>query len=240
MNDGKTFGYQQSKVVRVAEEKRASEAVRRSLHIPRKFGSQCHHFKKMFQPTTGMTVAGCVYEPNSGVLASPTSLTADGTFNFTLKWADISNISEYQNLFNEIRVKKVKLALIPASNSTRYGGLDTTTAANDITGMPMTLATVIDYDNATALGSMNVAFKYESFKQTQFNEKHIRVFRPRCAATEGATASSMYSKSGDWFALSALPASMFGVKGFCQTSGADLQGCWYVWCTIWFECKPFH
>lgn len=91
---------------------------------------------------------------------------------FTFGLANLSDISRYTNLFDEYRIAKVVLKVIPRVTS--Y----TDVAPSNTT----TIRSIIDYTNNPGISTITQFNDYATYKETRNNRVHTRILRPRVAA----------------------------------------------------------
>jgi len=114
------------------------------------------------------------------------------TYNFTLN--NIGNYVELVKLFDQFKICKVKLTLIPRYNSNlilpspvtgtgpAVGATNTLVTAN--LGMP-DIITVIDYDDSVVPTSMLELLEYNNCKITKASRNHVRSLVPRINSSTG-------------------------------------------------------
>ncbi len=118
-------------------------------------------------------------QPTFTLRTSFTTLTTSGTNLTQVIAMDVTGISPWSslaNLFDEYRVMKAKLHIVPLYQS--YGASATALAA-------MPVITVIDYDDSTALGSLAAAVQYDTMKIIHLGGSNSKVHSAKEAHPEG-------------------------------------------------------
>ncbi len=122
-----------------------------------KKGKQLDHFGKPIRMFSGQVrnVLG-TQQPVLTMRTGLTTLTTSGTNLTQVVGMDVTGISAWSsaaNLFDEYRVRAAKLVITPLYSG--YGASATTLAA-------MPVICVVDYDDATALGTASAALQYDT------------------------------------------------------------------------------
>lgn len=115
-----------------------------------------------------------------------------GVLNFRLE--DIPSYTEFTNLFDCFRIKRIKVMFIPTSNVT----LSPDTAANDVfksTEYANRLFTVLDFNDSTAPTSIDTLRQYDTCRMTPNNIIHKRYFKPKYSAEVNLGS---YQSSDHW------------------------------------------
>jgi hypothetical protein len=110
-----------------------------------------------------------------GTVTQSTSAVTGG-FNFVLNSVDNSNA--FRTIFDSYKIAFLKVKFRPVFTAQNFSSLPT----------PPLLYTAIDYDNATAPGSIAAIRQYSSCKETRYDKDNVRCFKPRI--TMGAASSS--------------------------------------------------
>lgn len=101
-----------------------------------------------------------------GWLFAPAGTDTFGVIQFNL--SQLPNHTEFTQLYDQYKIKGVKVKLVPKYNSV------------DITSPGSTqLLTVIDYDDANAPTTINDLLQYQNMKMTTSNRIHGRYLVPR-------------------------------------------------------------
>lgn len=118
-------------------------------------------------------------QPTFTLRTSFTTLTTTSTNLTQVIGMDVTGISPWSsiaNLFDEYRVRKAKLHIAPLYQS--YGASATALAA-------MPIIVVVDYDDATALGSLAAAVQYDTMKLLYLGGSNCKTHSAKEARPEG-------------------------------------------------------
>lgn len=216
---------------------RRQAAFRASIPRGLKFRLRVHNFKQTFYPATGsVTVSGMTY-PSAGNLVGPTSGGGtDGAFTIYFQAADLPQVSSFSALFDEYKVNKVVYKFVPEVQQVTWS----TTLTDTATPFQLQyLNTVIDYDDATALTSMNQAMEYESFRSTPQGKITKRIFVPSISNEVYRTGGGTIGygrKSKQWVDMAYTDIPHYGVKGYIDHyAAAQASQRWKVFCTVYMS-----
>lgn len=198
--------------------------------LPRGIQIKVHHFKQNFYPGTGsVSVSGMTY-PSAGNLIGPTTGGGtDGAFSIFFQMSDLPQVASFSALFDEYKVNYVKYKFTPAVEQYAETNVITDTA----TPFQMQyLNTVLDYDDATNLTSINQAMEYESFKSTRAGHITVRSGVPSLSnevyRTGGGTIGYA-RKSKQWCDMAYTDIPFYLLKGYIDHyAAAQLQMRWKV------------
>lgn len=115
-----------------------------------------------------------------------------GVLNFRLD--DVPNYTEFTNLFDCFKIKKVKVMFIPTSNVS----LSPSTVANDVfksTEYANRLFTVLDFNDAVVPTTIDQLRQYDNCKVSPNNVIHKRYFTPKYSTNVDLGS---YNTSGQW------------------------------------------
>jgi len=162
-------------------------------------------------PVLTNQVFGNILTYETGLVSSSVSVISAGTVVPVL-----TNFSGYADLigaFDQYRILMIEIVLRPQSN--------TNTAATSNYGE---LATVLDYDDGTALSTFSAAIQYQNCIVTPGYEQVRRCFKPRVAlaAYSGTFTSYANSPGETWIDSSSTGVKFYGMK--------------YVWTTTSVVC----
>lgn len=139
----------------------------------RKLSGKVHTFTRwvdygLINSTTGT-------DPSSDVSYSIGGVSfGTGTNTRGVQLADLPNYTEFQNLFDQYKIYRVMVKILPMSN---INGL-TTGGGNE---SPY-VRSALDYSDSVpfaAAAARTSLQQYENFKMTPFWRQHVRTFRPR-------------------------------------------------------------
>ncbi|AUM61913.1 capsid [uncultured virus] len=142
-----------------------------------------------------------------------TTGTTETSFGQSFKLNQLPNWTEFQNLYDEYKIKAVKFTLIPASNVTLYSSAFP--AITDQTLQSNKYFTCFDYNDVTTI-SADAIRQYATCKMTTGTRLHKRFIYPRVttAVAEGSgaygTATSMRQP---WINMASNDTQFFGIKG---------------------------
>lgn len=214
--------------------------------IPRglKARLKTHHFKQTFIPsTTSLVTNGTVsyVASDQGWLTGPnntSSAGADGGFTYHFILSDLPQASSYSALFDSYRVNKVIFKAIPNVSLT-----SAPTSAGQSTKEVQFLNSCLDYDDSTALTTLNQCLEYETFMQTPMYKPHVRTFVPAVSQqvykTSGTTIGFQQRRK-QWVDIAYTDVEHYGIKAYIPanpTQADNIQGSWKVYVTVYFSCK---
>lgn len=128
----------------------------------------------------------------TGISFSAGATNTYGKLTFRLD--DVPNYTEFTNLFDSFRIKRIKVMFIPTSNVS----LSPDTAPNDVfksTEYANRLFTVLDFNDDTVPTTIDELRQYDTCRMSPNNVIHKRYFQPKYNAT--VTAGS-YQAKGQW------------------------------------------
>lgn len=160
---------------------------------PSMSGKGVYHFKRSYYTPAVIAVAA----------GGP-----DGQYGYSFTLAGLPSASEFTSLFDQYKIKGVKLRLLPRGNSSELTG-----AAGGNIG---NVGSVIDYDDGAApTGGMSQITQYQSFKLTRSSQEHIRYFKPRInAAAINSVAGGTQNKlnTRGWLDCDVSTTEHYGLK----------------------------
>jgi hypothetical protein len=131
---------------------------------------------------------------------SSVAVATFSVFNFTL--ANLDQVASFQTLFDQYRIAKIEFATVP-----RMTGAPTATTNTAL------FASVIDYDDATALGTFEAATDYQSVLTSSGSDGHFRTFIPHCAiAAYSGTFVSYANVPAPWIDCASPGVIHYGIK----------------------------
>lgn len=148
--------------------------------------------------------------------------------NIRFRLTDVNNKANFTNLFDQFRIRKVKVDFIPV--------LATQSIAQVASSIPIgTVITAIDYDNINALG--NAPYDYPGVKEHQCIRRFTRTLRPRPAvsAFQGTFAAYASEKNTLWMDTQYTNVEYYGLRvWFPEATGANVVG-YRVLCKYWLD-----
>jgi hypothetical protein len=134
-----------------------------------------------------------------GNILSSTTVPSAGAINFIL--ADLNNVSDYTNLFDQYRILAVKLEFIMLGST------------NPLTGPPGYIQTAIDYDDVTTPGSANELMQYDTVQVAPIGQYFERTLRPRSApAMYSGAFTSFGNVYAQWLDSASPSVQHYGIK----------------------------
>lgn len=179
-------------------------------------GPRIHSFKRTCQ-LTPLTI---------------TSSTGVGTA-FQFKLGDLTNYSEFVNLFDQYRIKAVKFTIVPTFNG------------NDITNQ-LTMSSfhsAIDHNDVNPPTAVTDLMQYDTYKRSRMSRGHKRYFATSIAAPANASGNSYITSWNRWINTSTVgtgdEVNYLGLKmwldGITQTT--ELEANFEIYVTYYFQCK---
>lgn len=131
---------------------------------------------------------------------------------FTL--LNVPDFTEFTNLYDAYQIKAVKWSLIPRISNADQGGGSVQLAQ---------VHSVLDYDDGTALTSINDYVQYESYKTSRGNRIHSRYFVPaiEMAAQSAGLIVAAGQKKHQWLDTDEPKVSHRGIKFFIEGGSVD-------------------
>lgn len=148
---------------------------------------------------------------DKGSLVASTTITQTATYAFAL--GDVSDSSNYVNVFDQFRIKQVQISFIPD-----------TIGANTTTVLP--LISVIDYNDASPLATLAAVYEYDNVLTTQVGQIHTRTLNPTASTPvyNGSVFTAFaQSDNNQWIDTNSTTAQYYGVKTIWLPSAASAQ-----------------
>lgn len=172
--------------------------------------------------------------------------TSFSPFGYTFTLDNLPNVSEFTNLFNEIRLMGVAMTFYPAFD---ISGLSTTTAAASFMTLPE-IYTVFDPCDGSAPNSIAVLNQYGNLKRRYFKRPVKRFIKPTrlqpisISSDETATTVTKVPISRKIWMRAAIANSItvqhFGLRGAVVNSNVTTISKPYnvrVTATYYFQCR---
>lgn len=139
---------------------------------------------------------------NVGVVTIPTANVPGlgPTFNYVFTIASLPNLGDFQGLFDEYKINRIKLEFTPSD------------VVNAGSGNIPVVYSVIDFDDTNAIGSINQAMEYESCTKNLCTKYFKKYWTPRVSRT-------IFPYSGFQITQAAVTA------GIVVPSGS-IRACW--------------
>lgn len=140
------------------------------------------------------------------VLTSSTTLPIFVARNFQLSFID--QAASWTSIFDQYRIDQIEYLLIPRQ-------IDSVATATNL-GL---LASVIDYDDATALTTFPSALDYSNCLVGSGTQAHYRVFKPHVAdAVYSGSFTSFSNTESEWIDAASPTVQHYGIKLACQAT----------------------
>lgn len=153
----------------------------------RKATQGTHHFKRT------------VYY--NGAINGSNVIDQFGALQFNL--SALPAYTEFTNLFDMYRINKVKVTFMPRANN----------ADISATAGQVKFFSVLDYDDASALGNIGELMQYENLKTTRCTSDHSRTLAPRFASeVYQNSVTTGYSSRRGWLDCDNPSIQHFGLK----------------------------
>lgn len=135
----------------------------------------------------------------TGRLAASTTVETDAAYSFQL--SDLPNYTEFTLLYDEYRIDKVVMTVIPDTQQT----LTTAGQGNCV------MWSVLDYDDATALTVLALQ-QYETCKTHNSIKPFTRTVVPRWAKAVYSGAFTSFSSGSGWIDSASAGVQHYGIK----------------------------
>jgi len=206
--------------------KRTSTAARRRTRrkyarVPRRMSrlsNNVHHFKRT-----------CELAP---AIVANSVAAVFGSIQFTLGM--LPNVSEFTALYDQYRINKIKVVLVPALT-----GLDGNPQSTSYY-MP-NFHSILDYDDSNAPTALSQLMEHPNYRRTRGQRDHKRYFTPAVAAEiyQSGVSTSYSQKFKQWLDLASTSVPHYGLK-YCVDVGNPAGGTQWAWrqyVTFYFSCK---
>lgn len=171
----------------------------------RKYAPQTHSFTRTFLVDTAYSI--------------PVGWIGGG-FGRSFQLNDLPNVSEFTSLFDQYRIKGISFKLVPKQGLAIQQGV--VTAGGNQAVMPK-IYSCIDYDDASAPGSIDEVLQYQNVKISRANQTHKRYFKPAIADelfnTGVTTAYGM--RKNTWIDCSYPSVEHYGIRFYIEPSTAN-------------------
>lgn len=156
------------------------------------------------------------------------ALVTPTEFQYTFRLSDLPGVSEFTALFDQYRIKGVRITFYPPVN-----------VSFSSTGQaPLPIGefyTAIDYDDGTVPTGLDDLQQYQTLRRTYFNRPHTRYLRPLAIQSgvyqTGVSTGFRSLPSSTWFDCGYPDVSYYGIKGAYAISQSNLQTAVLVRCT---------
>jgi len=139
--------------------------------------------------------------------------------------SDLSGYTEFTALFDQYRINKIEFKMQPS--------MTMMTPGSQQLGV---IASVVDYDDSTALGSFNAALEYGSCQTWNVNDTLQIALKPRMALAAYSGAFTSYANMQDqWIDAASSGVLHYGIKIACGTT--TLAQTYIVLARFHFSCR---
>lgn len=152
----------------------------------------------------------------------------------TFKLSDLSNYTEFVNLYDQYRILGVKVEFRPRVTSADANPLSTLVQFGD-------LVTAIDHNDSSAPGSQNELYAYKRMKTTNMLKGQTRYIKPSVLIQmyESAISTGYGSKWRQWLDTNDYDVPHYGLKYAIAPSNSATTVTIGVILTFYFQCKDF-
>lgn len=183
---------------RPAAKRRRFFFMQNSTLVPRRIRQKVHNF------TRSQYISAITQNPQTAVAMA---------FNFKL--SDLTNYSEFTNLYDQYRIKAVAFEILP--NVTGNDGNPNTSQIL----LPF-IHTAIDHNDSSA-PTIDAIMQYKNYKRTRSHLVHRRYFKPAVASMNynTVTTTSYTARFGQWIDTDDAATPHYGLKLFIDAPGPN-------------------
>jgi hypothetical protein len=143
-------------------------------------------------------------------------------FTYQFKFSDLPNTTDFSGLFDQYRIKGVKITFYPVSN---------VAYSTSASAAPMPIGefyTVLDFDDAGTPANLNELLQYGTLRRSYFNRPHKRYLKPLATQSGvyqagGVTTGYRSLPSSTWFDMANIDVLYYGIKGAYSISDSSLM-----------------
>jgi len=148
---------------------------------------------------------------------------------YSFKLSDLSNYSEFTNLFDQYRINAVKLQLVP------------TFSGNDIDYQTImgSIHSAIDHNDITNPTSVGQLMEYDTYKRSKQSRGHKRYFKVNLLSNLSGDAGNVTTWK-KWIDTASPNAPYYGIKLMLDplnSTDNDKYATFEVYATFYFQCK---
>lgn len=135
----------------------------------------------------------------------------------------VANLSDFTSVFDQYKIDAIEIILKPRANVSAFG---TAAAYGSMQGA---LYSVLDFDDASPLGSIGAALNYDNVIQTEVYQPNRRCFKPRMANAVYAGAFTGFGNVADqWIDAASTGVAHYGAKYICDAGTTGMLQTWDV------------
>lgn len=200
--------------------RRNARKYRRTLYKRGNYKPKTFYFKRTF------TAEQDVYD-YTGV----THFVGNGVSgNYRL--AQLPNYTEFTNLFDQYKIAGVQQKFVYSANSQD---------PSSTSALPM-LGFIHDYDDGTALSSLNDYLQYPNHKVYRMDKPVIKTFfRPKSALAVYSGAFTSYARNNNWIDVGSPSVEHYGLKWYIDPMipgiGSNVIGKLRIYITVYLKMK---
>jgi hypothetical protein len=178
-------------------------------------------------PKVSSTFITRQFQGNITITAAPTT---PNTTTMYFQLSNLANATNFENLWDQYRIRAVRQSVKPQNNAI---GLVTNSTTSIVD-----FYWVIDYDNDSALSSVNSAQEYDNCMLLTAGEDGCRTFAPRIALSAYSGAFSSFANMEDsWIDCASPSVRHYGSKFYVPgtTAAQTTNQAWDVLTEYWVE-----
>lgn len=196
----------------------------------RKFRQPVHYYKRTVK-ISDITASFNTVGPVSQNIAGAYVLSLDSFPNFT----------EFQQLYDQYKIKGIKLSFVPSGNSAIYS-----TASGSVAQIGFSrFNSVLDFDDSTTPTAENQLLQYSSLKTTPGWATHKRYYVPRVksALVDNAVTNTLVASGSQrpgWISTDRPDIEHYGLKVWCSApinTATSAAITYSVYATAYIACK---
>lgn len=130
--------------------------------------------------------------------------------NLVFSLDNVTGYTEFTALYDFYRINAVKVSFIPVSNVSLWSDTDQVVFRN--TEFANRLFTVIDYNDGTALTTINEAREYRTCKWTPYTRIHKRYFHPTPVYHISSSDNNIAQVRKAWISCADPTVQYYGIK----------------------------
>lgn len=149
---------------------------------------------------------------------------------YTFQLSDMPNYNEFVNLFDQFRIRKIKLTITPTFNSN-----DMNTRNESI----KTIRYVIDANDASVPTTENELLEYQNSKMFMTNKQQKISFVPavQMMSYKTAVTTAYCPKKDQWLNTTDATTPHYAIKFFFPAISVTVNTTWVIYADYYIECK---
>lgn len=192
-------------------------------YMPMRISSQIHRFKRTYEGTMDIT-------DGAGI----GNFAGNGNNNGCFMLEDLINYTEFTNLFQQYRIKGIKMTFMPLGNTSYIG--------NTSYSLPQ-LGFVYDTDDANVLTTRSDYQQYNTLKEYRLDRPVRKWVVPKLSTSVYGGVTPAYSQMSNkkWITTATTDAQYYGCKWFVDPiitgTGEQTLLKLRIICTYYIECR---